>query len=205
MNNKTIQSIDPKGYFVIPYEGLDAGYRVDILERIRERMMYSLQQHSQVLAVMLVIRFPECLTAEQNNACFQYFIEEYRRVLNAYEYDPHYIWVAEQNLSPNHHYHLLLFLNGNKIRYFRLPPLDAQTVWSRALYRFYGYTGSVEGLIHVGETTQNQFSCHGYMIRRDNLDMQELALRHFSYYAKIHSKICFPNKVRVFGTSLLKG
>lgn len=205
MNNTIILPTDPRGYQVIPYEGLDAGYRVDILERIRERMFFSLQQHSQVLAVMLVIRFPDCLIAQQNNACFQYFIEEYRRILNIHDYDPHYVWVAEQNQSQNHHYHLLLFLNGNKIRYFSLPPLEANTVWGRALFRFYGYTGAIEGLIHVGEIMQNQFTYHGYMIPRNNPDMQEQALTHFSYYAKCHSKINFANKVRVFGASQLKG
>lgn len=203
-NNTIITPSDPKGYLVLPYEGSDSGYRSDILDRIRERMMYSLQEHSQILAVMLVIRFPECLTTEQNNNCFQYFIEEYRRILNTHEYDPHYIWVAERNVAYNHHYHLLLFLNGNKIRFFKLPPMEANTVWSRALYRFYGYTGSVQGLIHVGESSLNSFTCHGYLIHRNNPDMQEFALKHFSYYAKLHSKICFPDKVRVFGASQLR-
>jgi len=205
MKRTVITQNEPRGYLVMPYEGLDTGYRSDILERIRERMMFCLQKHSQVLAVMLVIRFPGCLVAEQNNACFQYFIEEYRRILNFHDYDPHYIWVAEQNQAQNHHYHLLLFLDGNKIRYFSVPPLEANSVWSRALLRFYGYTGSIDGLIHVGEVSENQFSWHGYMIRRDNPDMQEHALTHFSYFAKLHSKICFANRVRVFGASQLRG
>ena len=205
MSNKTIvNSNDPNGYLLLPYDGPDAGYRVSILDRIRERLDESLDQHSHVLAVMLAIRFPQALSAELNNHCFQYFIEEYRRILNAHGYDPHYIWVAEKDASMNHHYHLLLLLNGSRIRYFQTPPEEASAVWSRALSRFYGYGGSMKGLIHVGEVMQNQFSCHGYVIPRDNPDMQKFALEHFSYFAKVHSKICFPDKVRSFGASLLK-
>lgn len=202
--NTTITPANPNDYFVMPYKGLYAQYRTDILERIRERMNYSLQQHSQVLGVMLTVRFPQELNATPNNVCFQYFIEEYRRILFTHEYDPQYIWVAEQNESQNHHYHLLLFLNGNKIRYFSLPPLEANEIWYRALKHFYEYTGSVEGLIHVGEAVRNQVSSHGYMIPRNNPDMQELTLTHFSYFAKLYSKIDIGNRVRVFGASQLK-
>ena len=199
-----VNSNDPHGYSLLPYEGPEAGYRVDILERIQERLDLCLERHSQVLAVMMVIRFPQSLTIEQNNNCFQYFIEEYRRILNAHGYDPHYVWVAERDEAPSQHYHLLLLLNGNRIRSFQMPPTEASAVWGRALNRFYGYGGFVDGLIHVGKVMQYEHPRRSYLILRNDFDMQDAMMEHFSYFAKMHSKVCFANKARVFGASLMK-
>ena len=205
MNSAMIVNSDaPHGYPLLPYEGPEAGYRVDILERIQDRLDQSLERHSQVLAVMMAIRFPQSLIAEPNNNCFQYFIEEYRRILNAHSYDPHYVWVAEKDEAANQHYHLLLLLNGNRIRFFQMPPTEASAVWGRALNRFYGYNGSVDGLIHVGKVMQHEHLRRSYLILRNDFDTQDDMMEHFSYFAKMHSKACFTNKTRVFGASLMK-
>ena len=203
-NSKILNLNDPHGYSLLSCEGAESGYRSDILGRIQDRLYQSLERHSQVLAVMMVIRFPQSLIAESNNNCFQYFIEEYRRILNAHGYDPHYVWVVEKDEAANQHYHLLLLLNGNRIRSFQTPPAEASAVWGRALNRFYGYNGSADGLIHVGKVMQHEHLRRSYLILRNDFDTQDAMMEHFSYFAKMHSKVCFTNKTRVFGASLMK-
>ena len=196
---------DPSGYYQLQkYLGPNPGYRKEILDRIKERLDFSLSCHSQVMTVPMVIRFPEELQSTPDNNCFQYFIEEYRRRLCNHGLSPHYVWVTEQNLSCNRHYHLIWFLNGNKIRYFQIPPHEALLYWGMALKRFYNYDGCVDGLIQVCEVTQNGHTRCGYMIHRENDDLYKSILRHYSYYAKINTKGVTPDRIREFGASIIR-
>ena len=106
---------DTTGYYQLQeYIGPNPGYRKEILDRIKERLDFTLACHSQVMTVPMVIRFPEGLQSTPDNNCFQYFIEEYRRRLSKHGFGPHYVWVTEQNLSCNRHYHLIWFQDHQK-------------------------------------------------------------------------------------------
>lgn len=196
---------DPTGYYQLQeYQGPNPGYRKDILDRIKERLDHSLFNHSQVMTVPMVIRFPKGLKTTPDNNCFQYFIEEYRRFFNKQGLSPHYVWVTEQNLSSNRHYHLIWFFNGNKIRYFQVPPRQAQLYWGMALKRFYNYDGYIEGLIHVQEVIQDGYSRCGYLIHHSDDDLYKQILIHYSYYAKVNTKGTTPDRVREFGASCIR-
>ena len=191
-----------KGYPLLAYDGPDTGYREDILQRIKERLEESLQQTSKVLVVRLVIRLPQVVRSDGSNDCFQYFIEEYRRVLvhNLL----HYVWVREQHLSHNPHWHVVLFLNGNEIRYFKYT-YQAEYFWSLALRRFYGYSDCVNGLVHICHGGyQGVRMNHGIMVPRDNLAMRAEVFKACSYLAKIYTKGNAPKNVREHGSSILK-
>ena len=193
---------DPTGYYQLQeYQGPNPGYRKEILDRIKERFDISLANHSQVMTVSMVIRFPEGLQATPDNNCFQYFIEEYRRYFNKHGLSPHYVWVTEQNLSPNRHYHLIWFFNGNKIRYFQIPPRQALLYWGMALKRFYNYDGNINGLIQICEVRQNGYSRYGYLVHRSDNELYKQILQHYSYYAKMNTKGTTPDRVREFGAS----
>jgi len=195
----------PWQYNLLPYNGINPGYRTEILDRIAERLIESLQLHSQVLTVPLVIRFPTAIIASPDNNCFQYFIEEYRRCLRDHGFDPHYVWVTEKSQSLNQHYHLILMLNGNKIRYFSTPPVEALHLWGKALQRYYGYNGSPDGLIHVCCTdNQSVFPEYGCIIHRGDIEALQRIQTIYSYYAKVNTKGFTENRVREFGASLLK-
>ena len=152
----------------------------------------------------MVIRFPEEVLSTPDNSCFQYFIEEYRRRLNNHGLGPHYVWVTEQNMSYNRHYHLIWFFNGNKIRYFQIPPREALLYWGLALKRFYNYDGGVDGLIQVGEVEQHGYTRCGYVIHRDDWPLYRQVLKHYSYYAKVNTKGNTADRVREFGASIIR-
>ena len=195
---------DTTGYYRLQeYIGPNPGYRKEILDRIKERLDFTLACHSQVMTVPMVIRFPEGLQSTPDNNCFQYFIEEYRRRLSKHGFGPHYVWVTEQNLSCNRHYHLIWFLNGNKIRYFQIPPHEALLYWGMALKRFYNYDGSPDGLIQVCTVEQNGLRC-GYIIRRHDDKLYNTILQHYSYYAKVNTKGSTPDRIREFGASIIR-
>lgn len=208
MNNlpKIITSGNPCGYNVLPYEGPDAGYITVLLKAISDRIHDGLCRTSQILTVPLIVRYPQSVHAEPDNRCFGYFIDEYRKRLNADERRLiHYVWCVEQHLSENPHYHLILVLNGNIMRYFATPPFEANAIWKRALRCFYGYDGSPDGLIQVNEGGFDRIVMnHGYLIHRGNDDLIQHVLEVCSYTAKIRTKLdAF--RVRSFGYSKLTG
>ena len=219
-NPKIIMPTETDSYNLLDYEGINAGYRADIIDAITQRMDDALKHHSQILTVPLVIRYPESIQAAisthweqdrqkgkhyRSNPCFNYFLEVYRKAMNAHEKRLlHYIWVMEKKCSINPHYHLILILNGNLMRYFAIPPFEVTKIWKRALSCFHGYIGTGAGLIHVSTGSYNDMAMkHGYLIHRDNADMLHYVLQHYSYFAKVNTKLSDPH-VRCFGASTLK-
>ena len=203
---KTITSDNPCGYNVLPYDGPGAGYITALLKAISDRIHDGLCRTSQILTVPLIVRYPQSIHATPDNRCFGYFIDEYRRRLNADEKRLiHYAWCVEQHLSDNPHYHLILILDGNIMRYFATPPFEANAIWGRALHCFYGYDGSSHGLIQVNEGGFDQIAMnHGYLIHRENNDLIQHVLEVCSYTAKVRTKLdAF--RVRSFGYSKLAG
>ena len=199
-----ITSKNSHGYNVLPYDGPEAGYITVLLNAISDRIHDGLRVTSQILTVSLIIRYPQSIHATPDNRCFGYFIDEYRKCLNANRKCLlHYAWCVEQHLSENPHYHLILILDGNIMRYFATPPFEANAIWSRALRCFYGYDGSANGLIHVNEGGFDQIVMnHGYLIHRGNDDLIRHVLEVFSYVAKIRTKLD-RFRVRSFGYSKL--
>ena len=218
-NPKIIMPTDPDSYSLLEYDGINAGYRTDILDAITQRIEDGLTHHSNILTVPLVIRYPESVRAEisthweeprepgrhyRSNPCFNYFIEIYRKSINSKEKKLlHYVWVMEKKYSLNPHYHLVLILNGNLMRYFAIPPVEVTEMWRRALACFHGYIGTGVGLIHVSAGAYGDMVMkHGYMLHRGNTEMLHHVLRHYSYFAKVNTKPDTPH-VRCFGASKL--
>lgn len=201
---KTITSNNPFGFNVLPYDGPEAGYITVLLNAISDRIHDGLRVTSQILTVPLIVRYPQSIQATPDNRCFGYFIDEYRRCLNADKKRLlHYVWCVEQHRSENPHYHLILILDGNIMRYFATPPFEANAIWGRALHSSYGYEGSVNGLIHVNEGGFDQIVMnHGYLIHRGDYDLIRHVLEVCSYVAKIRTKLD-QFRVRSFGYSKL--
>ena len=219
-NPKIVMPADPDHYSLLDYDGMNAGYRADILDAISQRIEDGLTHHSQILTVPLVIRYPASVWAEisthwegtrepgrhyRSNPCFNYFLEVYRKAMNAHGRRLlHYVWVMERKFSANPHYHLILILNGNLMRYFAIPPFEATEIWRRSLACFHGYIGTAVGLIHVSSGSYNDMTMkHGYLIHQGDTEMLNHVLRHYSYFAKVNTKPEVPH-VRCFGASKLR-
>ena len=195
-----ITSNEYRNLSLLKYDGPGAGYHKVILDRIIDRLEFMQQRHSQVLAVHLIVRYPESIIAPENNDCFQYFIEEYRRFLALSGFDPHYIWVRERHNSPNPHYHLLLLLNGNEIRYYRSPD-RANQLWYFVLQRNFSISIPTSGLIHI---VPAEYGDYGVMLRRGDEAIKRWAVQWFSYFAKLNTKGDAGRGVREFGSSILR-
>ena len=181
-----VTSNEYRNLSLLKYDGPGAGYHKVILDRIIDRLEFMQQRHSQVLAVHLIVRYPESIIAPENNDCFQYFIEEYRRFLALSGFDPHY--------------HLLLLLNGNEIRYYRLPD-KANQLWYFVLQRNFSISIPTSGLIHI---VPAEYGGYGVMLHRGDEAIKRWAVQWFSYFAKLNTKGDAGRGVREFGSSILR-
>ena len=180
-------------------------YYNDILQKIIERLDAALSVHSQVLQVMLTVRFPSSIQPSDDNSCFQYFVEVYRRSLMSQGYDPSYVWTRERTpVADRHHYHLVLFLDGNKVRYMA-DLREANRYWQHALEIGYGYRGSADGLIHLHNAAFNGVNMNnGICLHRNNHALRDECIRRAAYIAKTYSKAPdSPYRTRSYGCSQL--
>lgn len=195
------------GYPLLPQNKYETkGYYEKILIALQQRFEFMLSQHSQILVIRLQIHFPVCITADPTNSCFQSFLEDYRQALANYCFDPHYVWGREQHHSSNQHYHLILMLNANHIRSFKgtYGINEINERWGKALYNYYGYTGSTAGLAQIGDTHVNDTLWRkGIVIHRDNHDVLNEVFKICSYIAKVATKDTVAFNARGFGASYL--
>lgn len=174
------------------------GFSREILDIIINMLDVSLQRNSQVLMVLLQFNFPIVIGVDGiDNSCFQAFIEAYKRQLTISGFDPEYLWVREVGeINQRVHYHLLLFFNGNKIRFFN-DLYEVKKYWLRALKQFFGYDENIAP-VHIQILPQMK---RGIMIRRGDYSTRELAISLASYLAKIFSKDTTSKHVKAFSTS----
>ena len=191
------------------FASLDSdGHYVDILERNLQLLTFMTQKHSQTLVVRLDIRFPDGMLIPEDNSCFQYFIENYRRYMVRHKFDPYYLWVRERNKAVHHHYHCYFLLNGNNIRYLLLNSKDSQEnkkpskadeLWAAAC----GLPEPIKGLVHITEIEVNGYSQRGIMVHRNDRDAFADAFAFVGYLAKVATKGSSTRYVREFGSSQL--
>jgi len=186
------------GYQLYQGKKAEEGFSEEILSTLISMITSSLERHSQVLMVCLQFNFPAEIEVEGiNNDCFQSFIESYKRSLVHQGLDPEYLWVRENGLLNNRcHYHLLLLMDGNKIRYFA-NPFEVKKYWQRALQKYFTYDKNIAP-VHIQTLPQLQ---RGIMIKRSDPTAINLAVELGSYLAKIASKNNIGKYVRVFSSS----
>ncbi len=174
------------------------GFSTEILNVIINMVEASLQRHSQVLMVVLQFNFPAGLDVEGiGNDCFQSFVEAYKRRLTQQGLDPEYLWVRETGeINNRSHYHLLLLLDGNMIRYFG-DPFDVRRYWLRALQQHFAYEREIAPL-HVQTLPQMK---RGVQVRRDDPSSMEQAVNIASYLAKIATKGACGKFTRTYSSS----
>lgn len=220
MSNKHIiqQATTYNGLPLSPTSKGDEGFYQDILDAIKTQMNKSLEQHSQVLFMLFTFSFPANSHTNPldnivlpdaeiplGNDVFVYFLNQYKRRMNNYGFDMHYVWIREQTDTCNHcHYHLALWLDANKIRYFgSLEEINAY--WSQALARFkiIASGANTAGLIDRGRYEQEgKIEYWGQIVHRGNPEEFADVFQRASYLAKAYSKDGFrPYRTRVWGSS----
>ena len=162
----------------------------EILYRTYDQIEAMLSHYSRVLLVRVDIRYH---SAEQTNRVMTKLSSKLKKRLNtkAYGYIKRfaYVWAREQKTSVAPHYHLVLMLDGHKIRHpYRIIGLVEDICWRS------GWPDPI--------TPDN---CY-YMVRRSEIDGKAMAdaIYRISYLAKVNTKDKRPSTTHDYGTSRIK-
>jgi hypothetical protein len=175
----------------------------EMLDRILDIMNYMVNTHSKVFFVRLDFRFSADYIVPPGNQVFVDFLENFIQNLKRLGLDPYRFWVREQSTLERPHYHVCIFLNGNKIQSIGGLHQKATELWGFALNR------DATGL--VWDCTKDRHGNpqeNGIMIRRGAPDYEatfQACYYWASYLAKTRSKELIPNGVKSFGSSQIPG
>ena len=170
-----------------------------IKERIQDLLFHVLVKHNKVLPIFFNVRYPQDYPYPQKKDISNLF-DKVTTYYSRLGYDPFYFWKREQNRSEHHHYHCILFLNGNKIQMI-IPVF-------KTIERFWTSTLGIDdalGLVHYCLTDwQGKPTDNGTMLRRDDPEVKEKILRFLAaseYLAKVRTSGFVNDGFRNFGCS----
>lgn len=149
----------------------------------------AIRRHNKIFFIRFDLTFNANIDYPSENQLISRFMEALTLHCKRRELDPLYLWVREQARSSNHHYHVLLLLNGNKIQNPYGIFNKATELWGMCL------NTDAAGLVHYGTDI---------MIRRNGNDFDHTyneALNLAGYLAKSYSKGEAPKGVREMGKS----
>ena len=157
---------------------LDIPMNEKILDAVLSVFDYALQRHNKVLVQRLDVRFPLELQQEAIRRFNKRFIEKEKNA----GYDQNYIVVRELSKNKNTHYHMALFLDGNKTENTYQHFKNAETVLQKVIGPGY----SINGLIDKCDRGHR----NGITINRNNPNQDDLDEVHgqLSYLAKEYEK-----------------
>lgn len=177
----------------------NGGHYVEILRKINALFDHMTMRHNKVFYVSLVAKFSseEYYLYGRDNRIISMFMENLILYYKRNNYDPKYLWVREESRSFQHHYHIMILFNGNRIQNGYGVLRKCNELWSR-------YIGmeNASGLIHLCNT--ERYQAGGIMIRRNDPDCHQVVNQCFnsaSYLAKCYSKGEAPMYVNEYGSS----
>jgi len=163
----------------------DKGLYIQIMERIIDQLDAAIEIHKRVL----VYRFDLSVNFyEEDNSRLTKFINRLKLWLTRkYKIkNVGHIWVREKETSKKQHYHLALYLDGNKIKHPKKLTPSIKEIWSAN-----GYMPVVE----------NPF----YFIDKNNIDTKRPeAIKRCSYLAKVRGKGYRNPQAKDYSASRLK-
>ena len=183
-------SKDIRSESICPYSGSrwpvnvhKGGWRPDIMKTLCGRFEDVLEQHSQVLIVRFDLHVPQYTEDNAQISEFMaklnYWIKSYYKGVN----EVRYVWVRELEKAKQQHYHVVLMLNGNKIRNPHYIHGKGKEVWSG-----------------LGGTTYYYVEEFHHFHRYDH-DRACEAFYHISYLAKARGKGYKPHHTKNYGSS----
>ncbi len=177
-------------------------FKEEILDALGRQLVYYVSKHSKTLVVRFDLHFPSDFPLVQSNAYISetiaYIVKKYKR----HGLDPQYTWTMEQHNSAHPHYHIVLYLDGQKIRSYQHVFANAEAAWGRAL------DTDVSGCVHHCNTTKGVFDmnrngnqvrwCDGNQVMQTQM---QKVYNQISYLAKENTKAPTKDGLRNFGMS----
>ncbi|WP_291327140.1 inovirus-type Gp2 protein [Desulfovibrio sp. UCD-KL4C] len=174
----------------------------DTIERV---LIHSSRSRSKNLVVRFDITYPEKFIYPNDNTIFSNFLNSFIKHCTRKKYSPYSVWVREQSLHSlvdNHHFHIVLFLDGNVIQNPSQIHNKATELWSKAI----GH--SAQGLVHLcRHNVDDQYLKTAIKMRRVNSDFEKTLAQTrqwLRYLSKEYSKEGYPYKGRSFGASQIR-
>lgn len=187
-NRKTIIKdgwIDYKDEKIEICNSSNYGVYKDIILTFIEQLDRAISIHRRVLVIRLDFHMNYYTS---DNKIFSNYLKNIKQFLlrNYNIKDIAYQWVREQEKSKKQHYHFILVLDGNKIRYSKKLINTMQEKWLP-----YGY-------IFIPKN-------HYYFIDKNNLDKtRKEVIYRASYFAKSRGKKYRPKQTKDYNSSRLK-
>ncbi|MBU1387741.1 MAG: inovirus Gp2 family protein [Proteobacteria bacterium] len=209
---KTVILTKTYNHFPLSYSNKNNnGFYINILDSLQRLFNTMFYRHSQVFVIRLDLTYPTGIQYPHDNVLFSRFIEaltlyckrirKSKRTGNLVgDYDPMYLWTREDSGTGQHHFHILLLLNGNKIQNGRGISEKAKELWNGCL------GVHAEGLVHLCMPGGAYDQYGGVKLVRGSIDFPELFENVFkwtSYLAKVYSKGNGPKHVKEYGMSRL--
>ena len=165
-----------------PVQSKPSGWMPKLMKVLSERFCDALKQHSQVLIVRFDLHIPQFTL---DNAQISEFMSKLtcwikKRYKGVNEV--RYVWVRELEKAKQQHYHVVLILNGNKIRNPYYVHEKGREIWTEL------------------RGTSYHFSKHHHF-HRDNHDSICEAFYYISYLAKARGKGYKPQRTKNYGAN----
>jgi hypothetical protein len=167
-----------------PVQAKPNGWMPKPMKALGERFCDVLEQHSQILIVRFDLHVPQYTEDNAQISEFMaklnYWIKSHYKGVN----EVRYVWVREHEKAKQQHYHVVLMLNGNKIRNPYYIHEKGKEFWS-----------SLRG-------TSYHISKHHHFHRDDHDSICE-AFYHISYLAKARGKGYKPHHTKNYAANRL--
>ena len=159
------------------------GVYFEIVKRAIEQLDIALKIHTRVLVYRFDLH-PTYFTG--NNKLLSKFIKRIKQwIYRKYQIENiGYVWAREQERSKKQHYHLAIFLDGNKIQHPGLVRKKIKEMWTP-----YGHMPVIEKPF--------------YFIAKDNQEARLKAIYRISYLGKIRGKGYRDEQAKDYQTSRL--
>ena len=181
--NSTVYKYDDINYPINTKDGKYSCY-CGILDRGIKQLISMLNRHSKVLSIRLDVHIPERTKLNTNIGLFMDYLKRY--VLRTYSSkDVGFIWVREIEKAKKQHYHLCVYVDGNKVRTsYKIVEWAEQYLHSKGmtLYR-----------------PKNTFM----MVYRNDKSSIDNAVYRMSYLAKVRGKGYVDKHVKNYSSSRL--
>jgi len=163
----------------------------EVLKAINNLFNVAISRHNKILFIRFDLTFNLNSDYPNDNSLLSRFMEAFTLHCKRLGLDPLYLWVREQVSSINHHYHVILLLDGNKIQNPYEIFIKATNLWGNCL------NTNAAGLVNYGSHIMIRRNAVGF----DNSYHEALNLSR--YLAKSYSKGAAPKGVREMGMSNL--
>ena len=167
------------------------GLAVDknILDKIEEQFDYADKSKSKTFFMRYDIRFPKNFT-HADNGVFSSFQAAFIKNLSRQGLKPQYLAVREQSREKHQHYHVCLWLDGQKTQHIDKHIQTAERLWDAAL----NLPPCEDGYKLIDACTKNrdgEVQVNGVMLNRASTDYHDKRKECFyraSYLAKVNTK-----------------